>query len=1046
MKMNKNVLIKDGKEIVIAASAAISLGVGTSLTHQVLAHAAEVSTTSTTPSTSSTTATKALSSTETGTGTASTGTTNSSPITTSATAPTTTTTTTSMPVASTTVTTGTSTGTPQTTPVVTSPTTSTTTSTTSTTSTTPSTTPATTAPTTTAPTTTSTTTTAPSTTTSPTATTPSTTSPTTVTPSTPTTSSSQYTSSDCFTWSTDSTSKTATVTGLSSGGSTITSINLAPTVTIDGVTYNVTGIGDNAFQFNNNLTSLILNDGLITIGKEAFYSNENLTSVILNDGLNSIGEGAFAYDSKLASVDFSKNNSLTTIDDNAFTSDPITSIVLPKTVTSIGKTAFAYNDALTTLTLPDSLQTLGDQAFASNEGLKNVVFDKALTSIGYQSFIYDSNLATLDFSNDTNLQSIGAGAFEYDSVSGDLTVPASVTSVGDQAFLSDQLTGLNYSGSNLSLGNEVFKYNRIVNIDAPHVAINGSFGTGIGGYQVDTIFTDPTHDKISDFFNINADGFGEQYLGIFGLTNGVTYSNGVFTIPTGTKSFAFNWSIGPEYNGQYNVVLNNPVIKAIDSVEVIGSSWSPADNFVGCTLEDGTVVPFSSMSVSVKNPAGQSVSTVDTNTPGDYQVTYSYGAYSTTVNVSVKKNAGTYNLSGTGSSVYNGSPQTATGSYQVVLSNGDTYTTQPGDVEFATPATDAGTYQVQLSAQGLAAINKLQGSDLYDWNPGTNTTTYVIEKLPITITADNSAKSSGQSDPTLTGNVSNGVTNAQYTVSRTAGETVGTYPITVTYTDAENPNYEITVKPATFTITGIDGSDYTMKVGDPTPTVSDFKPVAYDLNGPVSEIFLNLNGANLSKNGDYTVTLSTADGMTKQVVLHVTGGSTGGSTGPTTPTTPDNPDENDEGNGDNGNQEVPEEPEKPTTPTNPEEPGSVTPEEPQAPEEPQGPETSTKPVEPTYPSPEAPIISGDNAVKIASGKKGYVIESISTANNSNKVSTLENPQAKTRVQLHNQLPVSNKGRFPQTGDKTSLLTTITGVLLGLLSLIGIDLKHRKNNR
>src|SRR5699024_5383434 len=143
-------------------------------------------------------------------------------------------------------------------------------------------------------------------------------------------------------------------------------------------------------------------------------------------------------------------------------------------------------------------------------------------------------------------------------------------------------------------------------------------------------------------------------------------------------------------------------------------------------------------------------------------------------------------------------------------------------------------------------------------------------------------------------------------------------PITVTYTDAENPNYEITVKPATFTITGIDGSDYTMKVGDPTPTVSDFKPIAYDLNGPVSEISLNLNGANLSQNGDYTVTLSTADGMTKQVVLHVTGGSTGGSTGPTTPTTPDNPDENDEGNGDNGNQEVPEEPEKPTTPTNPE--------------------------------------------------------------------------------------------------------------------------------
>lgn len=1084
MKMNKKILIKDGKEIVIAASAAISLGAGTSLTHQVLAKAADITTTSTeTPTTTSSSTVDTSTNNKTNTTDSA-----SSQTITSETEPNTTSTTTQNPTTDPVVTsTNTNTASMNTTAAPTTSAANTNTANTAsvagttnagTTGTATNNTPVTTTPNT-APTTSSTTSTVTTSSTEPSTTTNSSTGSTTdqtttVTPptsdtttTTPAPAASEYTPSDYFTWSTDATTGTATVTGLAQGAS-VSAINLPPSITLDGVTYKVTAIGNNAFQFNNDITSITLNDGLTTIGSEAFYSNQNLASVIFNDGLESIGEGAFAYDSKLATVDFSKNTTLQTIGDNAFVSNPIATLVLPDSVTSIGKTAFAYNNALTSLTLPQGLQTIGDQAFASNNNLQEIVFNKALTTIGYQSFIYNSNLTTLDFTNATNLQSIGAGAFEYDKISGNLTFPASVTSVGDQAFLSNQITGLSYAGKTLSIGDGVFKYNRIVNINVPNLGIPGSFGSEIGGYQVSTIFTDPSHDNISDFFNINADGFGEQYLGIFGLTNGVTYSNGVFNIPTGTTSFSFNWSIGPEYNGQYNVVLNNPVIKAIDSVSLINSSWSPSDNFISCILQDGTNVPLSSMKISVVDPSGQTVSTVDTSKAGIYQVTYSYGAYSTTVNVNVQKYAGSYTLSGTNSSVYNGKPQDVTGSYQVVLSNGVTYTTQPGDVDFVTAgATNAGTYQVQLSAQGIAAINTLQGSDTYDWEPGTNTATFVINKLPITISAVNASKESGESDPDLTASVSNGVTDADYTVTRATGETVGTYPITVNYNDDANPNYSITVQSGTFTITGIDGSDFTMKVGDPTPTVADFNASAYDINGPVSEISLDLNGADLSQNGDYTVTLSTPDGMTKQVVLHVTGGSNNNNNGSST----GNPDDNQNGGDNSDNQGNQDDEGNPDDQNNQDDEGNsentddnnedqttdsdgnqIDEEVPKDTDENGSNNTETVVDHNQGGSATTESSTNSAAVKPTNNKysailrdNGYRLSTPNDSSSERKLITVSSSQSVKQTQTNPEF-VSKKGRFPQTGDNKGIVATISGILIGLLLLVGIDLKRRKNNR
>lgn len=70
-------------------------------------------------------------------------------------------------------------------------------------------------------------------------------------------------------------------------------VNIPATVIYEGVDYNVVSIGEQAFQYRLNLTSVTVPDGVVNIRDRAFYSCKNLTSVYLPEGLAHIGNKAF---------------------------------------------------------------------------------------------------------------------------------------------------------------------------------------------------------------------------------------------------------------------------------------------------------------------------------------------------------------------------------------------------------------------------------------------------------------------------------------------------------------------------------------------------------------------------------------------------------------------------------------------------------------------------------------------------------------------------------------------------------------------------------
>ena len=119
---------------------------------------------------------------------------------------------------------------------------------------------------------------------------------------------------------------------------------------------------------------------LSSIGGYAFYSCANLSSVVLNDGLIEIGTQAFRDCSGLKSI--SLPNSLTTIRNNCFRSSGLIAIVLPSSLTLLEGSSFLNCTSLTSVTIPNTLTSIPGSFFYGCTALVNLTIPSSVTSIG----------------------------------------------------------------------------------------------------------------------------------------------------------------------------------------------------------------------------------------------------------------------------------------------------------------------------------------------------------------------------------------------------------------------------------------------------------------------------------------------------------------------------------------------------------------------------------------------------------------------------------------------------------------------------------------
>ena len=245
-------------------------------------------------------------------------------------------------------------------------------------------------------------------------------------------------------------------------------VAIPKSVEYEGITYDVTRIGNYAFSYCSNLTQVLISEGVTSIGYMAFYECQKLASITIPSSIVKIEGDAFygcrsttVYIMDLASwcrIVFSGNSSNPANYSHRLflNGNEIKELVIPNSVTSIGKYAFSGCSNITSITIPNSVTSLGASAFAGCTGLTSVSIPSSINSIGNYTFASCSGLNSITIPN--SVTSIGSGAFYRCKSLDSVTIPSSINSVGDSTFYGcSGLSSITIPSSVSKIGSTAFK-------------------------------------------------------------------------------------------------------------------------------------------------------------------------------------------------------------------------------------------------------------------------------------------------------------------------------------------------------------------------------------------------------------------------------------------------------------------------------------------------------------------------------------------------------------------------------------------------------------
>lgn len=169
----------------------------------------------------------------------------------------------------------------------------------------------------------------------------------------------------------------------------------------------LTSIGYYAF-YNSSITSIDIPEGVTTISEDAFFNCQNLKSVTIPSSLTQIGSSAFGNCSALAAVHISDLSKWCQIAFNSNSANPcnyahhlylngeeITELVLPSDITVLKQYAFYGCSYLTSIVVPDNYTNIPSQAFYNCTKVNSISLGANLEYLNQDVFSTFSNLQSI---------------------------------------------------------------------------------------------------------------------------------------------------------------------------------------------------------------------------------------------------------------------------------------------------------------------------------------------------------------------------------------------------------------------------------------------------------------------------------------------------------------------------------------------------------------------------------------------------------------------------------------------------------------------------
>ena len=327
----------------------------------------------------------------------------------------------------------------------------------------------------------------------------------------------------------------------------------------------VTHIDDNAFYGATGLNSIFFLGNAPTVGFEAFHNVAFGATAYVNSDATGFNKVAGKWNELLVDVLAPDGTYLCATGEESESTPAFTvtngvvsggaecegAVVIPEGVRSIGNFAFDSAASLTSLTLPSTLRSIGDYAFINADALTGIAIPARVSSIGEGVFAGATSLTTITVnSNNANFKSTGNVlfnklattliAYPAQKIGNSYSIPAGVVRIENFAFYdANSLTSITISASVTSIGNNAFANTSLTSITIPAGVTNIGV-TALPATTLTTITVASGNANYSSVAGVLFNKLATTLIAYPAQRSGVSYSIPAGVTSIGNSAFAYS--------------------------------------------------------------------------------------------------------------------------------------------------------------------------------------------------------------------------------------------------------------------------------------------------------------------------------------------------------------------------------------------------------------------------------------------------------------------------------------------------------------------------